>query len=135
MTVDKGSGGNGRRLILIVDDDPGIRDVVSMTLEDEGFDPITAADGQEALDALKELDGHPPEAIILDMNMPRVSGWEFARLYRETDLPRAPIIVVTAGHDVRKRCQEIGADGCIGKPFELDRLVATVVQHTHQHAA
>jgi len=135
MTEGSGSGGSGRRLILIVDDDPGIRDVVSMTMEDEGFDSITAADGQEALDVLKELDGHPPEAIILDMNMPRVNGWEFARRYRETDLPHAPIIVVTAGHDVRKRCEEIGADGCIGKPFELDHLIATVQHHTHQHPA
>jgi len=128
-------GGKGRRIILVVDDDPDIRDVVSMTLEDEGFDSITAADGQEALDALKGMNGHPPEAIILDMNMPRVNGWEFARRYRETDLPHAPIIVLTAGHDVRKRCEEIGADGCIGKPFELDHLIETVEHHTHQHAA
>ena len=124
-----------RRNVLVVDDDPAIREIVTMALEDEGYDAVTARDGQDALEVLARMNGAPPDVIILDMNMPRVNGWEFARLYRESDLPRAPIVVLTAAQDVAQRCADVRADGCIGKPFDLDELLAAVATPKHQHAA
>jgi two-component system, OmpR family, response regulator MprA len=124
-----------RKRVLVVDDDPAIRGLVTMALEDEGYAPVAARDGQDALEQLERMAAEPPDVIILDMNMPRVSGWEFARLYRESDLPRAPIVVLTAAHDVQERCDEIHADGCVGKPFELDDLLTAVARPKHQHAA
>ena len=124
-----------RRHVLVVDDDPAIRQLVTMALEDEGYEAVTARDGQDALEQLERMEGAPPDVIILDMNMPRVDGWEFARLYRQSDLPRAPIVVLTAAKDVAQRCADVRADGCIGKPFDLDDLLAAVAAPKHQHAA
>ena len=124
-----------RRNVLVVDDDPAIRELLTMALEDEGHDTITARDGQDALEQLERMAEAPPDVIILDMNMPRVDGWEFARLYRQSDLPRAPIVVLTAAQDVALRCADIQADGCVGKPFDLDDLLAAVAAPKHQHAA
>ena len=124
-----------RGQVLVVDDDPAIRDIVTMALEDEGYAAVAARDGQDALEQLERMAEEPPDVIVLDMNMPRVSGWEFARLYRESDLPHAPIVVLTAAHDVQARCAEVDADGCIGKPFELDDLLAAVARPRHQHSA
>ena len=124
-----------RKQVLVVDDDPAIRSLVTMALEDEGYAAVAARDGQDALEQLERMAAQPPDVIILDMNMPRVSGWEFARLYRESDLPRAPIVVLTAAHDVQQRCADIDADVCVGKPFELDDLLAAVAQPKHQHPA
>jgi DNA-binding response OmpR family regulator len=63
------------------------------------------------------------------MNMPLMNGWEFARALRERDLQRVPILVLTAAHDARRCAEEIGAAGFIGKPFDLDTLVAAVAYH------
>ncbi|HET7768451.1 MAG TPA: response regulator transcription factor [Chloroflexota bacterium] len=120
--------------VLVVDDDPAIRQLVTMALEDEGYGAVTARDGQDALELLARM-AEAPDVIILDMNMPRVDGWEFARRYRESALPKAPIVVLTAAQDVAQRCADVRADGCIGKPFDLDDLLAAVTAPKHQHAA
>jgi CheY-like chemotaxis protein len=108
--------------ILIVDDDPTILDVVADLLDLEGYPVATAANGAEALEALRR---EPASLVLLDMRMPVLDGWGFARAAREAGY-RAPIVVMSAAHDVRRWAAEVGAVGHIEKPFELHDLLAEV---------
>ena len=113
--------------VLVVDDDKGIREFVRTVLSDEGYDVAEATDGQQALDRVAQ---RRPDVILLDMRMPVMDGWEFARTYRERPGPHAPIVIVTAALDVAKDAKEIGADGFLAKPFQLDDLLQLVQQHS-----
>ena len=111
------------KAVLVVEDDPDMRQLVEEILTDEGYRVQTAGDGQAALEEVaREL----PAMILLDMRMPRMNGWEFARAFRERYGRRAPIVVLTAAADAGQRAAEIEADGYLGKPFELNDLVRTV---------
>jgi CheY-like chemotaxis protein len=114
------------RPVLVVEDDEAIRTCVSAILSEEGYQVVTAADGETAL---RLVGGAPPQVILLDMQLPVMDGWEFARAYRRTPGPHAPILTVTAAPDAAKRAAQIGADGYVPKPFDLDALLATVRQH------
>ena len=118
--------------ILVIDDDPNIRSFVSDVLTDEGYEVVQAEHGGAALAALDRMGSHPPAAILLDVNMPIMDGYGFAAAYRERPGPHAPIVVITAAHSARQRCAEIGAQDCLGKPFDLDQLLARV-EHFTQH--
>lgn len=109
--------------VLVVDDDPSIRHLVAEVLRDEGFDVATADDGGEAL---RFVAVEKPAVIVLDMRMPVIDGWEFARAYRRRPGPHAPIVAVTAEHDARQCGEEIGADAVVPKPFQIDDLVRTI---------
>ena len=121
------------RRVLVVDDDEGIRSVVAEALGDEGFEVRAAADGLEALEALEQPTEAPPDVVLLDYSMPRCDGPTFARRYRRRGAA-APIVLLTASHQVEARCREVAADGCMGKPFDLDTLVETIEELTHSHA-
>ncbi len=112
--------------ILVVDDDDVILSSIEFILADEGYRVVVAMNGKEALERAA---GDPPCLILLDMKMPILDGWGFAEAYRQQPGPHAPIIVMTAAHDSRSRAAEIGADGYISKPFDVDRLVALVHRH------
>ena len=112
--------------ILVVDDDSDIRDLIEIVLAGEGYDVRTAADGVAALEVVEQS---PPKLILLDMRMPVLDGWEFARRYRAGPGPHAPIVVLTAARDAAARAAEIGADGYLGKPFNVVELVQLVGQH------
>ena len=116
-----------RGCVLVVDDEEEIQATLRMALEDEGCRVWTAANGAEALAALDECQ---PELILLDMRMPVLDGWGFAAAYRQHAEPRAPIVVMTAAQYARKWCREIGAVGCLAKPFELDEFFGVVSQYT-----
>ena len=109
--------------ILVIDDDPGIRRLIAFTLADEGYTVDEASEGDGALQLVEQ---HHPEIIVLDMQMPGVDGWEFAKLYRERYDRQAPIIVLTAAQDAARRREDIDAEAYVTKPFELDELVAAV---------
>lgn len=111
------------RRILIVDDDEAILEFVEMALSDEGYDAMTAVDGAQALELASQT---PPDLILLDMRMPVMDGWQFARAYRDTPGPHAPIIVMTAARDAEAIATEIHADGYLAKPFSLDDLLTLV---------
>ena len=106
--------------VLVVDDDPSIVAVVSEILRAEGHDVVTAANGAEALVLVDDS-----SLILLDMRMPVLDGWGFARAFRATG-KRMPIVVMTAAENARRWADEIGADGYLAKPFELDTLISTV---------
>lgn len=117
-----------RARILIVDDDESIGEFVSMALADEGYDVVTAPNGATALELI-ELGR--PDVILLDMRMPIMDGWEFARRYRQRTGPPAPIIVITAARDADDRAAQVEADDVLAKPFNLDDLLDLVDRYAH----
>jgi two-component system chemotaxis response regulator CheY len=110
--------------ILVVDDDPSILAVVREILESEGYPVRSAADGVQALAVIEH---ERPSLVLLDMRMPVLDGWGFARAIKERGL-KLPILVMTAAQDARRWAREIGADGYIAKPFDLFDLLKAVEQ-------
>jgi len=108
--------------ILVVDDDPDLREFLRLTLTSMGFEVTSAANGREALDV---LEGYDPDLILLDMKMPVMDGWEFCRALERRDA-RPPIVVLTAAPDPACRAAEAHADGWLGKPFEYEELEMAV---------
>ncbi len=116
----------GSRRVLVVDDDESIRELVEMALSSEGHQVMTAPHGAAALEAIALS---PPDVILLDMKMPVMDGWEFARVYRAAPGQHAPIVVVTAAQDAASRAAEVAADGHLPKPFDLEDLFRVVDQY------
>lgn len=115
--------------ILVVDDDHSIRTCVAQLLREEGYEVQTASNGAEALDVLRAVgtvSAGTPDLILLDMNMPALDGWGFAREYRLRPGPHAPILVMTAAPDAAQRAAEIEAHGVLPKPFDIDHALETV---------
>jgi CheY-like chemotaxis protein len=111
--------------ILVIEDDPDMRGLLVLMLEEQGHVVRAAANGRAGLEAVHH---ERPDVILLDMKMPVMDGWEFARRYRDECVDPSPIVVMTAAEDPRKPAEEIGAAGWLGKPVELDVLFATVKQ-------
>jgi two-component system response regulator ResD len=109
--------------ILVVDDEPSIREVVSLYLRRAGYEVLVAADGQAALDA---LEAHRPDLVVLDLMLPKVDGIEITRQLRAGG--DTPIIMLTARRDETDRILglEMGADDYVVKPFSPRELVSRV---------
>lgn len=115
-----------RDRILIVDDDPDIRNILELYLEKEGFKIITANEGSKAIHA---IDTHSPDLIILDIMMPGLDGYETCQAIREkTD---APILFLSAKEDDFDKILglRLGGDDYITKPFSPGVLVARIKAH------
>ena len=97
-------------------------DTVSAILSGEGYEVVSAASGQEALDAVARKQ---PQLILLDMRMPVMDGWAVARALRGQGIT-VPIVVMTAAESAKRWADEVGAEGYLAKPFGLDELLATV---------
>ncbi|MFB6371797.1 MAG: response regulator transcription factor, partial [Bradymonadaceae bacterium] len=111
------------RQVLIADDDPHIREVVSFALEEAGFSPLEAADGRETLEMVDE---HTPALVILDIMMPEMDGTDVCRKLRgESDVP---IVFLSSKDEEVDRIVglEIGGDDYVTKPFSPRELVARV---------
>jgi CheY-like chemotaxis protein len=113
--------------VLIVDDDPFIRKLVSTTLEDvAGFEPVEAPNGAEALELARS---ETPAIVFLDVDMPGIDGYEVCRRLRaEPDTAQTTIVMLTAaaGEEAEREAEDSGADLFLTKPFsplELLRLV------------
>jgi CheY-like chemotaxis protein len=116
--------GNG--LILLVEDDDDLREVEVGILERAGFRVASAREGGEALELVaREM----PRVIFLDMRMPGMDGWAFAREFRARHDHGAPIVVITAAASAEKRAEEICADGALGKPFEARDFIKVAQTH------
>jgi CheY-like chemotaxis protein len=109
--------------VLVVDDDEHIREFVALALSCEGHDVTTASNGAVALDHLQSSE---PDVILLDMSMPIMDGWKFARVYRTLPRNGAALVVMTAARDAAACAREISADAHIDKPFDLDTLLNLV---------
>jgi two-component system response regulator MprA len=110
--------------ILVVDDEPAVRDAVDRALRIDGHQVALAPDGRAALDAFA---ASPPDAIVLDLLMPRMDGLEVCRRLRSAG-DRTPVLVLTARDDVSDcvRSLDAGADDYLVKPFVLEELLARV---------
>jgi CheY-like chemotaxis protein len=109
--------------ILVVEDDPAVQYFVTETLQDEGYDVVTAADGQVGLERVQAA---PPDLILLDYQLPILPGPQFVTAYRQLPLAPAPIVLMTAAVRAQERCAEVRAEGCLPKPFDLEALLAEV---------
>ena len=108
--------------ILVVDDEPAVREAIERALRLEGYEVAVAADGCEALE---RIDLRPPDALVLDLLMPRVDGLELCRRLRHSG-DRTPVLMLTARDAVADRVTglDAGADDYLIKPFALDELLA-----------
>jgi len=114
------------RTVLLVDDEPLIRETVAEALEGDGLRVITAADGREAL---LKFRADPPDLVLLDLMLPQLSGMEVCRILRRESA--VPIVMLTArDSEVDKVVGlELGADDYVTKPFSLRELQARVRAH------
>jgi two-component system chemotaxis response regulator CheY len=110
--------------ILVVEDDADLREMMAQLLELEGFDPMVAADGQDAWEQL-HTSSPPPHVIVLDMMMPRMDGWTF-RAQQESDPAIRDIPVVVLSAAPREQLNAVSAAAILDKPFNYDRLLAAV---------
>jgi len=120
--------GEGRRLILIVDDDDKLREFVRVNLEMEGY---SVREASSAEDGLKALEEEPPDLILLDVMMPQVDGWEMLQRVQERHgVGSIPVIMFSGKVDEEslKRATSRGAQGFIGKPFNPQQLIDSTKQ-------
>jgi DNA-binding response OmpR family regulator len=116
---------DGRRVVLVVEDEPTIAEVVSRYLERAGYATARAADGVEALRAAAD---HRPDLVVLDLMLPQIDGLEVLRRLREGEHARTPVIVLTAKGEQDDKLVGLrsGADDYVVKPFSPKELVARV---------
>ena len=112
--------------VLVVEDDDVIRQLITVNLELEGFEVLTAIDGQDALDNVLEFE---PDVITLDVMMPRLDGWATAsQLRANPDTAHIKVVLLSAraqDADIQHG-QRLGVDAYLTKPFDPDELVETV---------
>ena len=125
----------GSPLILVVDDEPSVRDLISDALNLAGYSSICAAHGLEAVTKLRE---NQIDLMILDINMPNMDGYEVLQRMREQG-SRTPVIVLTARLDREdtKRAFELGADDFVRKPFGIEELtlrVNAILKRSRSHS-
>ena len=117
---------NNKKKILIVDDEPDIVETLKFLVESEGFEGITALDGEEALKKAKE---EKPDIIILDVMLPKINGYKVCRLLKfDSKYKHIPILMVTARSQEEDKVigEETGADEYITKPFDINEIVEKI---------
>lgn len=121
--------------VVVVEDDPSLRDLVADVLESEGYDVATASDGQEGLELIRL---ERPAAIVTDLMMPRMEGWQMLDNCRGMDwCGEVPVVVMSATYDLPRtaeKLKDVGVKACVAKPFDLDALVA-LIERSVRHAA
>ena len=111
--------------ILVVEDDPDVRDAMTAILESEGYEVVGAAEGHEALDRLRG--GSPPCVILLDLMMPVMDGFEFrVQQLQDPELADIPVIVFSSGGDLHRKVSPLAADGWLAKPIDIPKLLELV---------
>jgi CheY-like chemotaxis protein len=127
--VPGANGATTNKHILIVDDEPEVRRLLSKAFANEGYLTTEAQDGLRALECLKDV---RPDVVVLDLMMPGMSGQAFARACQHLDgCSDVPIIAVSAMQDVPGTAAELSGLGvrvCLAKPFDLDELLSLVAQ-------
>jgi CheY-like chemotaxis protein len=112
------------KTILVVDDDPAIRDVVADLLEMSDYKVTTASNGAEALDQIRL---EQPAAVLLDLMMPVMDGWEFLRRCRcGPPCAGVPVAIMSAAHDAASAASTLGVQAYLAKPFEIDAVLDVV---------
>ena len=117
------------RKVLVVDDEENIIQILEFSIEAEGYEVITALNGEEAI---KKARKEQPNLIILDIMMPKVDGYEVCRVLKGNPLTKKiPVILLTAkGREIDKRLGfEVGASDYIVKPFSPSKLIDKINEH------
>ena len=115
--------------ILVVDDEPAIRELIVAVLEDEGYHAIGAGSGTRALELIPN---ERPDLVLMDIMMPEMDGREALRRMREQpDLARIPVVMMSAAFAADRVGYRISA--FLPKPFDLDHLLSTVARILEQH--
>ena len=110
-----------KKQVLVVDDEPGIVNVLRIKLKVSGYHVVTTMSGAEAIEIIRK---HEPDIVLLDILMPGLTGFDVLDSVRK--FSSVPIIVFTARHDVVERASRIGATETIAKPFNPDHVVEKI---------
>ena len=111
------------KLILVADDDDDVRELVVFRLERAGYDVVTAADGEQAVELARE---RHPDLCVIDVMMPKLDGYQVTRRLRETEgLSTVPVLLLTASVQEAAVAEgfEAGADDYVKKPFSPQELL------------
>lgn len=118
------------KTVLIVEDESELREMLANALKTEGYRILEASNGQEAIDTLRQKQGHQPNMILMDLMMPGMDGWAFrSELLRDPLLSYIPIVVISGNSNVPRVAQSMRATAYLAKPFTIDDLVHTVQNH------
>jgi CheY-like chemotaxis protein len=124
--------------ILVVEDDPDVREAMALLLETEGYEVRTAAEGRDALDQLRSA---PAALVLLDLMMPVMDGFEFrTQQMQDPEIAEIPVIVISCGDELQRKAAVLRADACLRKPIPTPRLLELVARrvgrpHAPSHAA
>jgi two-component system, OmpR family, response regulator MprA len=120
--------------LLVADDSETVLLMLRRRLEMEGYEVITATDGLEALERLRDAESRDPDVILLDAMMPNMSGTEVLEQLRQSG-STIPVLMISAHLDAQEpdRMRSLGASDCIPKPFEWDDLIGKIEELAHQN--
>lgn len=128
--VDNGPRPDRLGNVLIVEDDPDVREMLSALLALEGFHAVGAEDGLEALHLLRTVRRRAPQTpclVLLDLKMPRLGGSEFRRAQLgDPTLAAVPVAVMSGAVDLAQRAQALGAVATVAKPIDVEHLMSIV---------
>lgn len=117
-----------KKHILVCDDDDSIQEIIQIILENNDFKVTTVSSGEQAY---QKAQGVSPDLLLLDFWMPGINGEETIKLFKtNSSTKNIPIVLVTALSQITKTYSEIGADGLIEKPFEMDHLLEIVKKYS-----
>lgn len=131
--AEKVDDGKSTPTVLVVDDSPSVRKLVQMTLQSRGYNIVTAFDGGSAI---KEIARHEPRLILLDINTPRLDGYQLCSLIRKHERTRNIPVVMLSNKDRvfdRIRGKMVGGNSYIVKPFVSETLIKEVEKHIDSH--
>jgi CheY-like chemotaxis protein len=112
--------------VLVVEDDPALRDLLNTALTDEGYVARTATDGA---DALTMLQGWRPALILLDLMMPGMDGWSFRRAQlADLRLASIPVVILSATYASWREGERLGVAAIVAKPYDMEALLVLVSQ-------
>ena len=112
------------RPILLVEDDPDLRDAVRLVLEDAGYDVVCAGEGREALTRVRES---PFSLVLLDLMLPVMDGFEFrVQQMQDPEIASIPVIVFSCGNDLEEKVAPLRVSACLRKPIDVDALIALI---------
>jgi CheY-like chemotaxis protein len=121
---------NGGRRILVVEDDPDLRQALAEILRDEGYSVEGASHGAEALALLRNGSDDSTWLILLDLTMPVMNGWQFRdEQVRDPNLSQIPVVVLSAGERLADQLRPLGIQDFVRKPIELPLLLGKIRQY------
>lgn len=119
---------SGAKVVVVVEDDPDIREVLQEMLDSGGHQVLTASNGRQALDVLDRVAS--PCLVLLDLMMPVMSGFAFLEeLQKRPDKARVSVLLISANAQVEQAARGKGVVGFVRKPFDLDDVLALVDRH------